>query len=139
MKKFFVDSSAFIALFNKREQDHLEAVSLFNQLLAGGTLYTSDYVLDEVVTFCQARYGHKQACSAATAILKSDFIQLIPLDRKGVEKTYERFLKTSVPGVSFTDVSSVVLMDAFQMDAVFTFDSHFKKMGCRLCYEKNSL
>lgn len=49
----FIDTGIFIAFFNKRDEKHKHAVELLRSAMSGdfGTLYTSDYIFDEAITF----------------------------------------------------------------------------------------
>ena len=127
--KVFIDSAAYIALFNKNEQDHTKSVKILNEIILKADLYTSDYIFDEVVTFSNIRYGHRKASDVSNAILKSKLVKLVVIDRKLLYLIHDRFLKTPMKKISFTDVSSMVVMDQYQISSVFTFDSHFSKMG----------
>ncbi len=47
----FVDTGAWIAIFNPRDQHHHEAVAIYNDLRRREIkLLTTDYVIDETVT-----------------------------------------------------------------------------------------
>lgn len=55
----FVDTSAFLAIENRRDKYHKQAVVLRDSLLkAGKILVASDYVLDESYTVIRFRAGH---------------------------------------------------------------------------------
>ena len=130
--KVFIDSAAYIALFNKREQNHERSVEIFNKILHSSHLYTSDYIFDEVVTFSNVRYGHQKACEVSISILKTSLVQLIIIDRDLLKLSHDRFLKSPKKKISFTDISSTVVMDQYKIDFVFTFDSHFQSMGYQM-------
>ena len=103
--KTFIDSSAFIALFNKRDQFHKKAMAVFEELRKSHTLYVSDCIVDEVVTFLNNRCGKKIADKALKALAESDYLDLIVMGRDLFEQTVINFGKCRISGVSFTDVS----------------------------------
>jgi predicted nucleic acid-binding protein len=49
MKRIFVDTSAFAALADSKDDNHTKAVE-FNHTVRGITLITTNYVLDELYT-----------------------------------------------------------------------------------------
>ena len=81
----FVDSGAWIALLNRRDQHHDDAVVILNNLGRQNVqLLTTDYVIDETVTWLRYRVSHPVAVqffdligsSRATGVLT-----LVAIDR----------------------------------------------------------
>jgi predicted nucleic acid-binding protein len=59
MEKIFFDSSALIAIFNERDDNHKIAVDFFHHLIENGVyLFTTDYILDETFTMLKLRAGY---------------------------------------------------------------------------------
>ena len=62
MKELFVDTGAWVALNNKKDKYHSEAVRANKDFLDKGYFYiTSGYVLDETYTLLRYDVGHKRA------------------------------------------------------------------------------
>ena len=58
----FVDTGAWIALLNQRDQYHDDAVVIYNGLKQQkARLLTTDYVIDETVTWLKYRSSHQVA------------------------------------------------------------------------------
>src|SRR3972149_1920020 len=58
----FVDTAAFLAIENRRDAHHEDALAFRDaSLRAGETFITSDYVLDESYTIIRLRAGHAVA------------------------------------------------------------------------------
>ena len=58
----FVDTGAWIAILNRRDQHHQEAVTIFNKLRQQQMrLLTTDYVIDETVTRLRYDTNHSLA------------------------------------------------------------------------------
>ena len=53
-----------------------------------------------------------------------------PWGEEAFEKAWERFKEGR--GLSFTDCSSFVLMDAYGISHAFTFNGHFKEAGFQI-------
>jgi predicted nucleic acid-binding protein len=128
----FVDSCAFVALANSRDQHYEAAVDIFTAQLPKAHLHTSDYVLDEVVTLLNARCGRTAAVDALDRIMGTRLVELIVIDRPTLERAAERYRSCSVREASFTDVTSCVLLDQLETREVFSFDGHFRKLGYHL-------
>ncbi len=48
------------------------------------------------------------------------------------EKARKLFFKITSKNISFIDCSSAIAMEQAKIDAVFTFDKHFKSLGAKL-------
>ena len=60
-----MDTSAFLAIENRRDANHRRALTFRDESLeAGELLVTSDYVLDESYTITRRRAGHSIAESS---------------------------------------------------------------------------
>ena len=129
--KVFVDSSAFIALFNKKDRYHRKALKTFSALHEDRLMFISDYIIDEVVTFMTHRCGKSEADRALEALGKTDYLELVVIDRGMLEAAMERYTRYSFRGLSFTDVSTAVVMDAMGISDIFTFGGQFQKLGYR--------
>ena len=127
--RVFIDSSAFIALFNRHDQHHGAAKKMFRPLSGAAHLATSDYVLDEVVTFLNARIGHDVAVRAAQALLHSDRVSMIVVTRDVIDRAQQRFAACAIPRISFTDITTSIIVDLHHIDRIFTFDGHFAELG----------
>lgn len=126
----FVDTSAFLAIENRRDTHHADAIE-FRDACAkrGEALITSDYVLDESYTIIRLRAGHGIAVTFGEAIKKSQFVRVehvTPEDREEAWRIFETFADHEF---SFTDCTSFVLMERLRIGTAFTFDAHFREYG----------
>ena len=127
--KIFIDSCAVIALFDARDQYHASAKNKFESLLPASRFFSSDYILDEVITFLNCRHDKSIAWEAGRSLYSSGVVEMIVIDKEDISKGVARFQRTSVKGVSFTDIMTCIVMDECGMDHVFTFDGHFHALG----------
>jgi len=132
--KVFVDTSGLVARYNSRDEHHDEAMDYLQRIESGEAdvrkLYTSDYVIDETITTIFARTtSFEVAKKCGEAIITSKAIERLPIDEQTFRQAWEFFKARGEIGLSFTDATSIVLIRKKGIDAVFTFDSHFAKMG----------
>ena len=126
----FVDTSAFLAIENLRDNYYRKAVALRDTLLkAGKLLVTSDYIMDESYTVIRFRAGHHIAVQFGEAVRGSKFLRIEPIAPNLIEKAWELFKTFSDHEFSFTDCTSFVLMERLKIKTAFTFDAHFKEYG----------
>lgn len=130
----FVDTWGWLALGYRKDPRHREVSRLYQELLARGTLvYTSDYVLDEIITLLFRREVFDEALRFTEAILASAAGGHIRVERI----TPERFTAAwdlrrrfrDKPLISFTDLASMVVMQELEIEQVITGDRHFLQVG----------
>lgn len=126
----FVDTSAFLALENRRDLYHSKAL-LFKDtcLKTGQTLITSDYILDESYTIIRLRAGHMIAVQFGESLRKSQFIRIEHITPDIIEEAWRLFKKFEDHDFSFTDCTSFALMERLNISNAFTFDAHFQEYG----------
>ncbi len=129
----FIDTSAFLALANDRDNFYKAARRFMMDLQKGKfrptRLITSDYIIDETLTRIRFKVGHTQAVSWGRNIHSSKIIELQRIDETVYEEALAIFEKYNDKQLSFTDCTSFALMKSMGIDDVFTFDEDFRKMG----------
>jgi predicted nucleic acid-binding protein len=126
----FVDTSAFLALENRRDIHHSKALDFKDTCLkTGQTLITSDYVLDEGYTIIRLRAGHAIAVQFGEILRKSQFIRIEYVTPEIIEEAWRLFKAFADHDFSFTDCTSFALMDRLHINNAFTFDAHFREYG----------
>ncbi|TSC66778.1 MAG: PilT domain-containing protein [Microgenomates group bacterium Gr01-1014_80] len=130
--KVFIDTSAFIAYFIKQDEFHENALSRYNFYTEQkATLLTSDYVLDELLTWFstkQPKHILEKLVNALQKMQSAGEIRMLDIDKTIFKKGLEVLLKFSDHKISFTDATSYVLYKDFNLDEIFTLDDDFKKM-----------
>lgn len=123
MKPLFVDTSAFVALADKRDRHHQQSKRFLRGLArANQPLVTSTYVADEVITMVRMHIGHAQAVEAGNAILASRWCRLFEVDEQLRASAWNLFTRYDDQTFSFTDCTSFALMSSLGLDEAFTFD-----------------
>jgi len=128
----FIDTWGWLSLADARDPGHAQAVSERRARTAPGSLITSDYVLDETFTRLFSRVAFAQARKFSDAILIASSggqvgIERITPDR--FDAAYKlRIRYRDKPEISFTDLTSFVVMRELGLKQVLTADAHFTQV-----------
>ena len=133
-KAVFVDTWGWMALGHRRERRHVKVKQLFRELRRQKVpLYTSDYVLDELITLLFQRETFQEATRFVGGILAAAARGQVHLDRitsvrfEAAWKLRQQF--QDKPRISFTDLTSMALMEEHSVHQVLTEDKHFVQVG----------
>ena len=129
--KVFIDTWGWITLFNKREKRHEEITKWYLDFRQQkGIIHTTDYVLDETFTLIFRRTSVDIAINAMKKIeeaIEKGYIILDRITSERFDKAKELRLKyRDKPLISFTDLTSIIVMSEIGMDRILTEDEHFK-------------
>jgi hypothetical protein len=119
----FVDTSAFIALIDKSDSFHPQAKGSHFRL------YSSNFILDEVITYLRMHVSHSTACQFRDEILASPLYHIHHVTSEIEEEAYALFKKHDDKRLSFTDCTSFALMKRLGITSAFTFDDDFEQVG----------
>jgi predicted nucleic acid-binding protein len=135
VRAYFVDTWAFIALANRRDDGHAVALEVDDFLQAEAwTAVTSDWVLDETVTQLHLLAGGAVATrflDDLDARLKTRELLLLNVSTPRFDAAVAEFrrLAPKVPRLSLTDCTTFALMKELQVRWAFTADKHFYAPG----------
>lgn len=131
--RVFVDTSAWVALYYRRDQAHARSVRFWRELQRRPTrLVTTDYVFAEAVTLTRYRVGHAAACGLGDIISQSRVVDFAEVTTQVRTEAWELFKKYDDKEFSFTDCTSFVVMRELDLTDAFAFDEHFRQFGFRL-------
>lgn len=123
----FVDTGAWFAVAVDFDVDHQQAIDFVSQNRQ--PLITTDYVIDELLTLFAARGIPDRGVQWVRQVreLRTTVVEFVtPADFDEALRVYERFQDKRW---SFTDCTSYVVMKRLNIDAAFSFDSHFRQFG----------
>lgn len=132
--KLFVDTWGWVELNNKRSHHHGNVEKFYRQFLQKrGRVYTTDYVLDETITLFFQRLPYSVADESLRLIEQSISANVILLEQITAErfekaKEFRRRYKDK-SRISFTDLTSMVVMTELGITDVLTEDDHFIQVG----------
>jgi predicted nucleic acid-binding protein len=126
----FLDTSAFLAIENRRDAHHHQAVGFRDSCLKKGRAFiTTDYILDESYTLIRFRAGYRIAVQFGEALRGSRLLRIEHITPEMIEKAWQLFKIFSDHDFSFTDCTSFIVMERLHIQTAFTFDQHFKEYG----------
>ena len=133
MKQIFVDTSAWDALADKKDQDHTNAIRLRGKIAGKYKLVTSNYILDELYTLLLMNVGYLPTVNykeKLDILIAENVLDVIWIDHDLAKRGWDVFGQyNSDKKWSFTDYTYYVVMKEFDIAEVFAFDHHFEQMG----------
>src|SRR5205807_3867201 len=111
-----------------------EVVSLYGQLRSVGTqIITSDYVLDEFITLLFRRENFQEAARFVSSIIadaEGGNIRVERVEPARFDAAWNlRQQFQDKPLISFTDLTSMVIMRELGVSDILTEDDHFLHVG----------
>jgi predicted nucleic acid-binding protein len=130
MQRVFVDTSAFIALLDPRDDSHAQAVrieqSLANQ---AAHLVTTNFVLDETYTGLRGKIQHSAILRFRDSVRQSRQLNVMRITETLEDQAWEIFARYHDKDFSFTDCTSFAVMQQLGITTAFAFDEHFEQFG----------
>ena len=125
-----IDTGAFMAYRNTKDVHHEKADRLLRRALKGefSTIYTTDYIYDEALTLAVVRTGNKNIATDISNVISSPRIEMIIIDETILKQATTLFFKFFDKRISFTDATTMAVMQRDGIDKIITFDAHFKGM-----------
>ena len=133
MKRIFVDTSAWDAIADKGDVEHLSALKFRDEIVKKYRLVTSNYILDELYTLLLMNIGYTKALDFKQKLdhLSSEnVLDIAWIDEGMANQAWDAFQMYNVDKTwSFTDCTSFTVMKNMGLTEVFAFDHHFEQMG----------
>lgn len=123
----FVDTSAWYALLDRKDRNHLAAVRFVEESRI--PFVTSTYVLDETVTLVKRHLGHTTAARFGHRLWDEEVARLVRITPEDEMQAWTIFARYEDKGFSYTDCTSFALMERLHLDSAFAFDVHFTQYG----------
>lgn len=129
-EKIFVDTGAWVALADKGDEHHDEAVSIFPTLLKTCKgLITSNLVVAESYILILKGIGYRAAVDFLERINSSPRVIRICSTSEMEREAEETLKKYRDQDFSYTDAVSFAMMKKQKIKEAFSFDKHFLTMG----------
>lgn len=122
----FVDASAWVAITNRKDRNHGEAVKIFQRLLRTPiALVTTTWTAYEALTIVKYRLGFRQADRLWQRITSRKVVELVAIDEEIERESLELFWRYQDKTWGVVDCSNLVVMDAVGSRSAFAYDEHF--------------
>ncbi|MBX9877522.1 MAG: PIN domain-containing protein [Candidatus Obscuribacterales bacterium] len=134
----FVDTGAFCAFADQKDKYHQIAVRQFSLILNQRLpLITSNFVIDETYTWLRYHLGYDQAIKFLQTIRqaeqqKESSLEIITITREIEDKAMTILKKYNDQDLSFTDATSLAVIQRKKLKQAFSFDSHFYLLSIEL-------
>jgi hypothetical protein len=117
-----------MAYRNKKDTHHEKADALVRRALKGefGKIYTSNFVYDETMTLVAVKTGKKEIARDISDVMLSPRVEMVIVDKIILEDGQKLFFKYFNRGLSFTDATTIAVMNKLEIENIITFDRHFK-------------
>lgn len=130
MNLIFVDTSALIALGNKKDQFHFQATKVFKRLvLAKMNFITTNAVIFELTNAFSGVQYKPVAIKQSDMINNSKSWTIITIDEELMEKGLSRFKQMHDKDWSLVDCISMIIAEEIGITKIFTTDHHFEQAG----------
>ncbi len=132
--KLFIDTWGWLSLRDRREMRHEEAKNFYYSFRRqSGKVFTTDYVLDETFTLIFKRLPLLQAHESLVMLdeaIKEGYLWLEWITPERFEQAKRLRIKfQDKPRISFTDLTSIVVMNELGITDILTEDAHFTQVG----------
>jgi uncharacterized protein len=126
-----MDTWGWVALADGREPRHQVVASIYaERSRIAGRIITSNFVLDEFFTQYFARRPFNEASPFCSSLLFSPNITVEFVDHERFQTAFNFRLKLAdKPRISFTDLTSMVIMRELGIADVMTGDKHFQQVN----------
>jgi predicted nucleic acid-binding protein len=131
----FVDTGIFVALHNADDEFHLRSKELMKQALKSdfGRIFTSDYIIDEAVTTALVRTKkHYFAHDLGRSIIESPRITKLWVGDDVFELAWKKFSSFNDKPLSFTDCTSIAIIETRAIKQIMSFDRGFDGLVNRI-------
>ncbi len=126
----YIDTGPLLARHLAHDQYHEEAVADWKRLASSPQrLFTSNFVLNEMVNMLAWRAGYRFAVERARNLFDSPRLTILRPNEHEEAKALTLMQRYADQKVSFTDCISFVLMRKHRIRRVLTFDRHFQLAG----------
>lgn len=123
----FVDTGAWFAAVVPNDPSHGDVISVMEHYV--DELVTTDYVLDETITLLARRGEAERAIRLGRRLLEEKVARLEWVNAPDAARALIIFERHARNGWSFTDCTSLVVMQRLAIEEAVALDHHFKQFG----------
>lgn len=133
----FVDTSALIAIGNKRDAFHAQAREVNDQLIQSNSFFvTSSAILLEFGNAFSTVNLKPFSIRLIDAIMQSKKWKSVVVDENIMNDSFDLYKQMIDKDWGFVDCSSIVLAKSLGIQNVFSTDHHFEQAGLNILLKK---
>lgn len=133
MKPVFVDTSALIALGNRKDIFHRQADEVRQELVRNKrTFLTTGLVIAELCNTFSTIKSRPIAIGLVESICESDKWICVNADENLMERGFALFKQMSDKEWGLVDCVSIIVAKQHKVTEIFTTDHHFEQSGFRI-------
>ena len=129
-RRVFVDTSAFFATVNRRDESHANAAATLQRLVQERSqLITANFIVAELHALLLARIGREVALTTLQELYASQtttIVRVSEADELEARAIFERYDDKSF---SFTDATCFAIMQRLAIQQAFTLDRNSRQSG----------
>ena len=130
MEQVFVDTAAWIALVNERDQMRLRAREILQQLLADRVLlFTTEFVLLELADALSAPHLRAKTITFIEGLRQNARLEILPASTELLNEGWNLYCRRPDKEWGLTDCISFSVMTQRGLTRAFTSDHHFVQAG----------
>ncbi len=127
MRQLLADTSFLVSLVDANDIHHARAVG-FLKALKNTTILLTDYVFDETMTLLKRRFGADIAVRVGQQLRESALFQILHVTEEDGESAWRIFVRYADKAWSYTDCTSLAVVQRLGLREVLAFDHHFDQM-----------
>jgi len=130
----FIDTWGWLAIGHRKDPFHKRVVECYQKLQSEKSrVFTSDYILDETITLLFRREKYEEAVNFMVGIFQaaeSGYLLVDKINAPRFSSAWElRKTFKDKPLISFTDITTMVIMQERGIKQILTKDEHFTHVG----------
>ena len=127
--RVFVDTGFWIALIDKRDQNHTTAKNSLRPLLGNYSICLSDFIIFETLTYLNCSLKRHDLAIQYLSKMDSPGVCIFGVDEAIKNDAVQWFKRYADKDLSITDCTSFVIMRENDIGFFAGFDDHFKQMS----------
>ena len=128
-ERVFIDTGFWIALIDKRDQNHIHAKKSLKPLLTKYNVCSSEFVVFETLTYINCSFKRHDLALKYINKMDDSGIHVFPVDETTKIKALQLFRSYSDKNLSVTDCTSFAIMQKNDIKLFAGFDDHFKQIS----------
>jgi predicted nucleic acid-binding protein len=125
----FLDTGFWIALLDRRDNNHGLAKAGIGLVLSSYRPFVSDFVIFETLTYLNCSLGRHDLAMRFLGKTELAGLNVVEVDKPAKAEAIALFRRYSDKDFSVTDCTSFVLMGSNRIRHFAGFDAHFTQMG----------